>query len=85
MEAKHYATKQSIDHWRNQRRNKKNWDKLKWRHNDQKSIGCSKSSSKKEVYSNTSPPRKKEKSITNKQLNLTPKGIRRRRTRKTKS
>lgn len=31
-------------------------DKRKWNHNDPKPMRCSKTRSKKEVYSNTSPP-----------------------------
>ena len=38
-------------------------------------MGCSKSSSKREVYSNTILPKETRK-ITNKQSNLTPKGTR---------
>ena len=41
-------------------------------------MGCSKSSSKKEVYSNTILPQETE-NISNKQPNLTPKAIRERR------
>ena len=44
-------------------------------------MGCSKSSSKIEVYSNTILPQKTRK-ISNKQPNLTPKAIRERRTKK---
>ena len=41
-------------HWRNQRGNKKiPGDKWKWKHNDSKPMGRSKSSCKGEVYSNT--------------------------------
>ena len=55
LEAKQYATKESMDHWRNQRGNKKiPGDKWKQKHSNPKSMGCSKSSSKREVYSNTS-------------------------------
>ena len=46
-------------------------------------MGCRKSSSKMEVYSNTSLPQKTRK-ISNKQSNLTPKAIRERRTNKQK-
>ena len=54
MEAKQYAIKQTMKHWRNQRGNKKKyWDKGKIKHNDPKPTGHSKSSSKMEVYSNT--------------------------------
>ena len=45
-------------------------------------MGCSKSSSKSEVYSNTILPQE-TRNISNKQLNLTPKAIRERRTKKT--
>ena len=47
-------------------------------------MGCSKSSSKRKVYSNTSLPQEKRK-ISNEQSNLTPKGTRERRTNKTQS
>ena len=80
MEAKQHATKQPRDHWRNQRRNQKiPRDKLQQKHDDPKPIGCSKSSSKREVYSNTSLPQETRK-ISNKQSNLTNKGTRERRT-----
>ena len=46
-------------------------------------MGCSKSSSKREVYSNTSLPQETI-NISNKQPNLTPKAIRARRTKKPK-
>ena len=46
-------------------------------------MGCSKSSSKREVYSNTILPQGTRK-ISNKQPNLTPKAIRERRTKKPK-
>ena len=45
-------------------------------------MGHSKSSSKREIYSNTSLPKETRK-ISNKQYNLTPKGTRKRRTNKT--
>ena len=47
-------------------------------------MGCSKSSSKREIQSNTSLPQETRK-ISNKQSNLTPKGTRERRTNKTQS
>ena len=50
----------------------------------QKPMGCSKSSSKREVYSKTSLPQETRK-ISNKQSYLTPKGTRERRTNKTQS
>ena len=46
-------------------------------------MGCSNSSSKREVYSNTILPQETRK-ISNKQPNLTPKAIRERRTQKPK-
>ena len=46
-------------------------------------MGCSKSSSKREVYSNTILPQETRK-FSNKQPNLTPKAIRERRTKKPK-
>ena len=48
-----------------------------------KPMGCSKSSSKREVYSYTSLPKETRK-ISSKQSNLTPKGTRERRTNKPK-
>ena len=83
MEAKQYVTKKPRDHWRNQRGNKKiPRDKWQWTHDDPKPMGCSKSSSKREVYSYTSLPQDTRK-ISNKQSNLTPKGTTERRTNKT--
>ena len=52
-------------------------NKWQWKHDDPKPMGCSKSSSKREVYSNTSLPQETRK-ISNKQRNLTPKAIRER-------
>ena len=61
-EAKPYVTKQTMDHWINQKRNKKMpKEKWKWKHNDPKPMGCCKSSSNTEVYSNTILPQEKEK------------------------
>ena len=53
-------------------------------HDDPKPMGCSKSSSEREVYSYTSLPQETRK-ISNKQSNLTPKGTTERRTNKTQS
>ena len=52
-------------------------DKWKWKHNDPKPMGCSKSSSKRKVYSNTILPQETRK-ISNKQPNLTPKATKER-------
>ena len=49
-----------------------------------KPMGCSKSSSKKDVFSNTILPQE-TRNISNKQPNLTPKAIRERRTTKPQS
>ena len=85
MEAKKYATKQPMNHWRNQRGNLKiPGDKWKWNHSDPKSLGYSESSSKRDVYSNTSLPQETRK-MSNKEPNLTSKGARKRRTNKTLS
>ena len=59
-------------------------DKLQWKDNDPKPMGCSKKSSKREVYSNTILPQETRK-ISKNQSNLTPKGTRERRTNKTQS
>ena len=61
MKAKQYATNQPTGHWRNQRRNQKvieeikkiPRDKWKQKHNNPKPIGHSKSSSQRDVHSNT--------------------------------
>ena len=74
VEAKQYVTKEPIDHWRNHKISK---DKLK--HNDRKPMGCSKNSSKREVYSNTILPQE-IRNISNKQPNFTPKAARERQT-----
>ena len=49
-----------------------------------KPMGCSKSSSKREVYNNKILPQETRK-ISNKQPNLTPKAIRERRTKRPQS
>ena len=71
MEAKQYATKQPIGHWRN----KKKIPEDKWKGNTtiQNLRDASKSSSKWDIYSDTSLPKETRK-ISNKQPNLTPKG-----------
>ena len=84
MEAKQYATEEPRDHWRNQRRNQKiARNKWQWKHNDAKPKGCYKSSSKREVYSNTILPQE-TRDISNKQPNITPKAIREGRTKNSK-
>ena len=54
------------------------------KHDDLKPMGCSKSSSKREVYSSTILPQETRK-ISNKQLNLMHKAISERRTMKRKN
>ena len=78
MEAKQYVTKQPMDHWRNQ---KIPGDKWQQKHDNLKPMGCSKSSSKREVYSNSILTQETRKT-SNKPSNLTPKATRERRTKK---
>ena len=54
-------------------------NKWQWKQADPKPMGCSKSSSKKEVYSNTILLQER-RNISNKKPNLTPKANRERRT-----
>ena len=43
MGAKQYASKQQMDHWRNQKGNQKiHRNKWQWKHDDPKPMGCSK-------------------------------------------
>ena len=73
-----------MDHWRNQRGNQKiPRNKWQWKHDDPKPMGCSKSTSKREVYNNTILPQEIRK-ISNRQTNLTCKAARER-TNKTQS
>ena len=51
------------------------------KHDDPKPMGCSKSSSKREVYRNTISAQE-TRNISNKQANVTPKAIRERRRKK---
>ena len=70
MEATQYTTKQTRHQWRNQRESGKiSRNKWQWKHNDPKPVGWSKSSSKREVYSNTVLPQETRK-ISNKPPNL---------------
>ena len=83
VETQQHATKQPMDHWRNQRGNLKiPRSKWQWRYYTPKPMGGSKSHSKRKVYSNTSPPQETRKS-SNKQANFTSKAARERRTDKT--
>ena len=60
---------------------KKLRNKWQWKHNYPKTMGCSKSCYKREVYSNTILPQETRK-VSNKQPNLKPKAIREMRTKK---
>ena len=52
---------------------KSTWRQMKTKHNDSKSMGCSKSSSKRDVHNDTGSPQETRK-ISYKQPNITPKG-----------
>ena len=85
MEVKQFVLSNQEITEKNQRRNQKiPRNKWQWKHDDPKPMECSKSSSKRVVYSNTILPQE-TKNISNKQPNLTPKAIRVRRTNKTQS
>ena len=58
--------------------------KWQWKDNNTKPMGCSKSSSKREVYRNTILPQE-TRNISNRQPSLTPKATRERRTIKPRS
>ena len=74
-----------MNHRRNQRGNQKiPRDKGQRKHDNPKPMGCSKSSSKREVYSYTSLPQE-TRIISSKQSNLTRKGTREKRTNKTQN
>ena len=83
VETQQHATKQPMDHWRNQRGNLK-IPRSKWRqrYNTPNTMGCCKSRPKRKVYSNTSPPQEIRKS-SNKQANFTSKAAGERKTDKT--
>ena len=82
MEIKQHISKQPTGYWRNQKGNQKiSRNKWQWKHNNPKPMGCSKSSSKREVYSNTILPQEIRKT-QNRQPYFTPKKTRKRRTKK---
>ena len=56
-------------------------NKWQWKHDNSKCMGCSESSSKKEVYSNTILPQETRKT-SNRQPNFTPKTTGKRRIKK---
>ena len=49
MEIKQHIYKQPTGYWRNKKNSRHKWQ---WKHDNSKPMGCSKSSSKKEIYSN---------------------------------
>ena len=70
LEAKQYAAKQQMDHWRNWRGNQKILrQKWQWKHDNPKNYGIQKKSSKSEIYNNTILSHKARK-ISNKQPKL---------------
>ena len=64
MEAKQHASEKPTNHGRNQKGNQNmHRNKLKWKHDNPKPMGFSKSSDKGKVHSNTSLPQEaREKS-----------------------
>ena len=57
-------------------------NKWQWKYDNPKPMGCSKSSSKREVYSNTILPQEIKKKTSNRQPNFTPKATGKRREKK---
>ena len=62
---------------------KKSRNKWQWKHDNSKPVGCSKSSSKREFYSNTILPQETTKAL-NRESNFTPKTTGRRKTKNPK-
>ena len=82
MEIKQHISKQPTDYWRNQKGNQKiSRNKWQWNHDNSKPMGCSKSSSKREVYSNTILPQETRRTL-NRQPNFTHKATGKRRRKK---
>ena len=61
VEIKQQATKKPMGQWRNWDFFLNTWDKWKWKYNLPNSMGCSKSSSKRKVHSNTVLPQETNK------------------------
>ena len=73
MEIKQHISKYTTGEWRNQVGNQKiSGNKWQWKHDNSKPMGCSKSSSEREVYSNTILPRE-ARETWNRQPNFIPK------------
>ena len=82
MEIKQHVSKEPTGYWRDQKGNLKiSRNKWPWKHDNWKPMGCSKSSSKREVYSNKILPQETRKT-SNRQPNLIPKTTGKRRTKK---
>ena len=79
IETKQHGTKKPMGQGWNQRGNQKiPLHKWQWKHNLTKSMGCNKSSSKREVHSDTGLPQEIRKML-NKKPNLPSKRTRKRR------
>ena len=79
MKIKQHVSKVT-GYWRNQKGNKKiSRNKWQWKYDNSKTMGCSKSSSKREVYSNTILPQE-TRETSNRQPNFIPKTTGKRRT-----
>ena len=62
MEIKQHVSKEPAGYWINQKENKKiSRNKWQWKHDNSKPMGCNKSSSKREVYTNTILPQETRK------------------------
>ena len=73
MEIKQHISKQPTGYWRNQKGNKKiSRNKWQWKHDNSKPMRYSKSSSKREVYSNKILPQE-TRETSNRQPKFTPK------------
>ena len=80
MEIKQYISKYPTGYWRNQKGNQKiSRSKWQWKYDNSKSMGCSKSGSKREVFSNTILPQETRKTLS-RQPNFTSKTTGKRRT-----
>ena len=72
MKITQHVSKEPAGYWRNQKGNQKiSRNKWQWKHDNAKPVGCSKSSSKREVYSNAILPQETRKTL-NRQPNFTP-------------
>ena len=84
MEIKQCVLKLPTGYWRNQKGSQKiSWNKWQWKHDNSKRMGCSKSSSKREVCSHTILSQAKRKT-PNRQSNFTPRTTGKGRTRNAK-